>query len=501
MEILEQTKQEQAKKPPLRTIELDRAQSRFAVLDVDALIELDHPARVLWDLSQRFTLERFENEQKSREGEAGRPCWSARLLLSVWVYSYSIGVASARAIERMMKYEPGLRWLTADQEVNHHTLSSFRVKDKEALEDVFTQLLALLDVAQMIDLKRLLQDGTKIKAVAGSGSLHRKRTLEKRVREAQKLVKKLDAEAEGEEMDKRREAAQKRAAEEGLSRAEAALKKLKERAAKAAAKERKKLRVSVSEPEARKMKQGDGGYAPSYNVQVSTEAKSRVIVAIEVTTSMNDTQELMPALERIKRTCGVAPEQIIADNGYATRSNVEETAKMGVELIAPWKEDEAREAGACARNEIAAEFAGSKFKAQAGGKQLICPEGKQLVVIQEKKHHGTPCKIYEAAASDCKGCKSRKQCCGTRGGPRRVERPVESAAMKEYLKRMKKPGIKELYKKRSEIAEYPHMWMKAVKKWRRFSVRGAVKAGMEAMWVALSYNISQWMRLGLKAAA
>ena len=89
----------------------------------------------------------------------------------------------------------------------------------------------------------------------------------------------------------------------------------------------------------------------------------------------------------------------------------------------------------------------------------------------------------------------RQQCCGERGGPREIRRPVESAAMKEYLSRMKRPEVKQLYQKRSEIAEFPHMWAKAVKGWRRFSVRGLVKAGMEAIWVALAYNVAQWMRL------
>lgn len=67
--------------------------------------------------------------------------------------------------------------------------------------------------------------------------------------------------------------------------------------------------------------------------------------------------------------------------------------------------------------------------------------------------------------------------------------------MKRYLARMKRPEVRKLYRKRSEIAEFPHLWTKAVKKWRRFSVRGAAKAGLEALWVALAYNISQWMRL------
>jgi hypothetical protein len=216
---------------------------------------------------------------------------------------------------------------------------------------------------------------------------------------------------------------------------------------------------------------------------------------VGVTTAANDTQELMPALEQVKENCGMLPKQIIADSGYATRRNVEQTSEQKVELIAPWKEDTSREAGACASNGIEAEFAPSAFRAQRGGKKLRCPAGKTLVVIGHKTKHGQLRNVFEAQQADCAGCQWRKQCCGASKGPRRIARVVESPAMKQYLKRMKRPEVRKLYRKRSEIAEFPHLWAKAIKKWRRFSVRGAVKAGMEAMWVALAYNVSQWMRI------
>jgi hypothetical protein len=204
---------------------------------------------------------------------------------------------------------------------------------------------------------------------------------------------------------------------------------------------------------------------------------------------------LQPALEKVKENCGELPKQIIADSGYATRSNVEHTTANNIELIAPWKEDSSREAGACARHGIDANFTPSKFCLQRGGKQLKCPAGKALVIIGQKRHHGLPKNVFEAKAADCQRCRWIKQCCGARGGPRRIERVVESEGMKQYLARMERPEIQELYKKRSEIAEYPHMWAKGVKKWRRFSVRGVVKAGMEAVWVALAYNVTQWIRI------
>jgi transposase len=152
---------------PIKYINLDRGQLRLEVLDVEQLIAADDAARLIWEVSGGMELSGFEQEQKSREGGAGRPCWPARLLVSVWVYSYTLGVASARAIERMMSHEPGLRWLAASETINHHTLADFRVGHREALEGLLAQFLALLDEAGVVDLRTLVHDGTKVKAVAG----------------------------------------------------------------------------------------------------------------------------------------------------------------------------------------------------------------------------------------------------------------------------------------------------------------------------------------------
>lgn len=474
------------------------------MIDLEELIDPQHPARTIWKLTESFDLTRFEEQLKTRVGEAGRPCWSAQVLVSVWTYGYSLGVASARAIERMMSNEPGFRWLCGDQVINHHTLADFRVGHEEALKELFAQMLTLLETAGLVDLKTLLQDGTKVKAVAGRASLHRRKTVEKRLREARRVVRKLDqAAAEDQALDERRQAARQRAAQEALKRAEAALEKLKQLEQAAKPKERDQQRVSVSEPDARKMKQPDGGWAPSYNVQVTTEAQSRMIVAIGISTAANDLQELMPALEQVKENCGKLPERVIADNGYATRDNVEQTTQCQVELIAPWKEDASRQAGACARNGIARAYWPSAFQPQRGGKKLTCPAGKTLIIVKQKMAHGLPHHIFQASASDCRRCRHRQQCCGSKGAPRQVSRVIEGAAMKEYQRRMKQREVKELYGRRSEIAEFPHMWAKAVKGWRRFSVRGVAKAGMEAIWVALAYNVTQWARLqpGLAVAA
>jgi len=250
----------------------------WRVLDIERLIPADHPARVIWEIAGKMQLGGFVQGSKTREGEAGRPCWPPRLLVSIWVYSYTLRIASARAIERLLSYEPGLRWLAAGEEVNHHTLADFRVGHQAALEKLFAEFLALLDQAGVVELSTILHDGTKMKAVAGKASFHRRATLEKRLKTAQRLLRKLDREAAQERagMDERRQAAQQRGARQMVERAEAALEQLQRLEKQTPPSKRADLRVSDSEPEARKMKQTNGGWEPSYNVQVSTEVRSRL---------------------------------------------------------------------------------------------------------------------------------------------------------------------------------------------------------------------------------
>ncbi len=57
--------------PRLRTI--DRQQMVLRPVDVDKLIEADHPARGIWELVGSLDLSSFYQAIEAVEGEAGRP--------------------------------------------------------------------------------------------------------------------------------------------------------------------------------------------------------------------------------------------------------------------------------------------------------------------------------------------------------------------------------------------------------------------------------------------
>src|ERR1700683_3144210 len=84
------------------------------------------------------------------------------LLVCLWVYAYCEGISSARELDRLMEWEPGLQCLSGLESVNHHTLSDFRVEHKQALDELFAPLLATLESAGAVSLEQVMHDGTKI---------------------------------------------------------------------------------------------------------------------------------------------------------------------------------------------------------------------------------------------------------------------------------------------------------------------------------------------------
>jgi transposase len=156
---------------------INREQMLWRAVDVERLIEEDHPARAIWELVGRLDLSGFYEGIECSVEEGGRPAFDPRLLISLWIYAYSQGIGSAREVARRCEWEPALQWLTGCEAVNYHTLASFRVEYRTELDELFTQVLGLLSAEGLIRLEQVVQDGTKIKAQAASDSFQGRRGL------------------------------------------------------------------------------------------------------------------------------------------------------------------------------------------------------------------------------------------------------------------------------------------------------------------------------------
>lgn len=474
---------------------IDREQLFWRTVNVEQLIGEEHAARAIWEFVGKLDLSRYSGEIRAVEGKAGRPAWEPRLLISLWVYAYGQGVGSARAIEQLCEWDPAYQWLTGAVVVNAHSLSDFRVEHDAALKGLFVQVLGLLSADGLITLERVMQDGTKIRAKAASDSFRSKERIEQGIKQAQEQVEAVDETTE-EESSRRRTKARERAQRERQERLGSALEEFKKLEAEGSVTDKKKTRVSTSDPQARVMKQPDGGFAPSYNVQLNTDVANAVIVAVGVVQAGNDFEQLEPGIDRVEQDLGKTPDQVVIDGGFISRDNIVAMNKRGVELIGPVCDEAGKGQSSYEGRGVSPQYHSSQFVYDAESDSYRCPQGKRLSYEGKEERHTQVSYRYRAPRSDCQGCAVKDQCCpGNRVTGRSVHRSEELAEVAEFRHKMQTEQAREIYRQRAQVAETPNLWIKAKFGLRQFSVRGLSKVGMEALWACLTYNIRVWIRL------
>ena len=469
---------------------IDRQQVRMAMIDVEQLIAEDHAARAIWELTGKVDLGAFYEGVRSREGQAGRPVIDVRLLASLWIYGQSRGIHSARELEQLCQSDPAFQWLCGMEPVNYHTLSDFRMAHESALEKLFVEVVGVLSHAELVTLEQVMHDGTRIKACASDGSLRRQATVEQHVEAARQHLEKLTAGGE-EESTRRQAAARERAAKERVRRLEAAGRELEK--IQCEAKEPSQARVSLTDPEARVMKHAGGEYAPSYNVQISTDAAHKVIVGVEVGQNASDAVLLEPALQSFERRLGQLPRQLVADGGYPTQANIANLAARPIDFYAPIPTAD-KNPDALRKRGVTPAFFPEQFRYDVDSDQFLCPAGKILHHSTQQERGHSVLHVYRARAVDCRGCPNREHCT-PRYASRCVVRTVEQEVITTFREKMQTDQAQQIYRRRSEVAEFPNAWIKAKIKLRQFCVRGLRKVRQQALWAAVTYNIQQYIRL------
>jgi hypothetical protein len=302
-----------------------------------------------------------------------------------------------------------------------------------------------------------------------------------------------------EEEPNRKRAAQERALRERQQRLEQALEEVqKVRQAKRADKEQ--ARASQSDPQARIMKQSDGGYAPSYNVQLSTEASNRIIVGAGVSQSGSDYGQLIAAVARVEANLGKKPAQVVVDGGLTTRQNIMSMSEQGIDFVGSLAEVNPGIAGQKRKRGVTEEFYPDKFIYDAQQDIFRCPAGEIMRHKGRDFRLGVTFHQYRAPTKRCRGCAFQSKCCpGNLHHGRSVIRTERAPAMQQFAEKMQTEEAKAIYRLRGAVAEFPNAWIKQKLGLKQFRLRGLVKVGLEVLWAALTYNIQQWVRLSWRA--
>ena len=425
----------------------ERSQFEMVVQCPDDLVSATHPVRMVASVVERLDVSRFCEPIKAREGEVGRDATDPALLIALWLYGCIRGIGSARELARRCEEVIPFRWLCGGVSVNHRLLSEFRTAHGEALDELFTQVIASLVEQDVVKVSRVSQDGLRVWVGAGASSFRREERLQKLLEESKRHVEELRRQLESPEYSEaakaKKAAAQKQRAEEKQKRLEQAmaqlpeLKKKQEEAAKKAGQgksgekiRKKQPRVSTTDPEARVMKMPNGGFNPAVNVQLATDTESRAILGVAVSNEGSDSAGLSePMRQQVEERTGGKVAQHLIDGGYMRTQDIETAHEQGVELFVPPKP---------ARN---------------------------------KKNRGRELE------------------------PKRGD----SEAILAWKQRMASEAGKEIYKQRAATSETANADLRNYRGLTQIMVRGLAKAKCVALWCALAYNVMHFSAALLKS--
>jgi transposase len=402
---------------------------------LDELLPDDHDARLVWQLVETWDLSRFLDVIRARGETPGRAATDPKLLVALWLYAATQGVAGGRELARLCESSDPYRWLCGTVPVNYHMLNDFRVEHEAAINDLLTQMLAVLIRGGLVTVSRIAQDGTRVRAGAGAKSFKRRDTIERSLQQAKAHLEIIAKQAErAEDATPRRRAAEARAAQRKVDRMKQALDELaKVEEAKAQQKNKPTKtnppRASTTDPEARFMRMPDGGNRPAYNVQLAVDTERRAIVGVDVTNTGSDAGLAEPMREQIEERTDQDVKEHLIDGGYVKLDDLDRAAATE-----------------------------------------------------------PPVTLYMPVP------KPRKE-----GTDPHEPKKTDSEAAAEWRQRMGTPAAKAIYKERASTIETVNGELKTERGLQPFRVRGLSKVRCVSLWCALAYNIMHfgWQMIGL----
>lgn len=294
-----------------------------------------------------------------------------RMLTTVTIYAYCIGVFSSRKINRKLEEDVAFRVLAANQRPDFRTISDFRKVHLKALSGLFKQVFEMCRKAGIVKLGNVAVDGTKIQAAA---SKHKAMSYDRMEKEEARLTAEIEAmlkqaqatdeQEDAEYGDRRgdelpaemafRESRRKKIQEakaalelEAKEKAEAAKREIeaREKEGKQADPKLKKLseipgpkaQRNFTDPESRIMPSSTykGSFVQGYNCQAAVDGESQIIVAADVTQETNDKKQAAPMLEQVIENTGAAPKNVLMDSGYFSEENMGKLDKPGMKVFMP----------------------------------------------------------------------------------------------------------------------------------------------------------------------
>jgi len=453
-------------------IKTDYSQIFLLPPSIEDWVGKEHPARFIREFVELLDVK--ELGFKVEDNEEGRPYYSSELLLKIWLYGYFNRIRSPRQLEKMTRENHPMIWLVTMEQPDHNTIWRFFRENKKAIKKIFKQTVKTAVELKLVSFVTAAVDGTKIRSLSSNKWLKDEKEIEKLLKELDKSIEKLEKEIERTEKEETAYDDIDYRLPKELQDREVLREKIKKVQEELGRSERKKL--NIQEPEARIMR-NSGKRDTAYNAQAVVDSKERIIIAEELTNKENDTQMLVPMLEKAKEITGKATDKTLADTGYSSGEQLSEAEKRGYEVLTNMPES---------KDDNPYDI--SKFEYNKEKDVMICPEGKELIYENSTLYKKTNQYMKKYKCTGYKQCSVKWLCSKAKKG-RRVKLIPYVDAIKRQKEKQKIEANKELLSKRKEIIEPVFGWIKHLDNFRRFTVKGLDNAGVQWSMICAAVNL------------
>lgn len=425
--------------------------------------------------------------KNAEEISTGRPGYNPADMLKLFLYGCMNKITSSRKLEIEAGRNIELMWLLRKLKPDHRTISEFRKQNKEAIRNVFHQLVRLCKDWDLFGMEVVAVDGSKFRACNSKKNNFNEKSLNRKIKYIDEKLNEYmteieqndDSEVSNRELEK--EEIRKRIKE-------LRLRKETYQSYKDELKDSGVNEISTTDPDARLMAVNNNGVDVCYNVQTVVDSKHCLIADCNVINNPADQGQLSKMAGRAKEIFEVDSIKALADKGYYNADDLKACEKEHIETYV------SKQVFSNATGQR--EFYSDKFKYDKEKNVYICPAGYELSCVRKKVVDEKTKNLNYKNSKACKSCEHKDLCTQNKKG-RTISRHIDQ----DFLDTVdiRTSNNKELYKMRQMIVEHPFGTIKRGWGLSYFLTRGLESVKAEASLAFLAYNMKRVINiLGVK---
>jgi transposase len=456
----------------------DRTQVSLLPECVEDYVAEDNPVRVMEAFVEQLDLRQMGFEGVDPEA-TGRPAYHPAVLLKIYIYGYLNRVQSSRRLEHETQRNIELMWLTGRLMPDFKTIASFRKDNGKAIRRVCRQFIVLCRELNLFSQALVAIDGSKFKAVNNRDKNFTAAKMQRRMAAINESIERyLTSMDTADRAEPEVAALKKGRLQDKIQALKQQMEQLK--AIEAQMNASPDQQVSLTDPDARSMKNREGGIV-GYNVQTAVDAEHHLIVAHEVINEGVDRDQLATMAEQAKEALGTEELTVVADRGYFKGERILDCANAGITALVP--------KSITSNSRAEGRFEKQDFIYVAADDEYRCPAGERAIWRMTTVEHGM--RLHRYWTSACPRCPMRAQC--TTADYRRIIRWEHEAVLESMQERLdRKPDSMRV---RRRTVEHPFgtlkMWMGAT----HFLTRTLARVRTEMSLHVLAYNLKRLMQI------